>query len=496
MKLFTIIFLILIIITVSTCEEKSSSSKSDIIKDIKYSANPLIQKDKKALKKANQFKSVLNHIAKKVSPAVVNIRAEKEVTTNRQSFPDLFDFFRDKQGNPHRKKGPHMAKSIGSGFIISKKGYIVTNAHVIENAKNIVVIFENEKEFQAKIVGVDTISDIAVIKIEAGNNIPVVSLGDSESIKIGNLAIAIGNPFGLSGTFTFGVISAKGRNEGIFDRNAVFKNYIQTDASINKGNSGGPLLNIHGQVIGINTAIYTGGGSGSVGIGFAIPVNVAKNVITQLISKGSVDRGYVGILIRNLDDSIAKFHKLKNSDGVLVNSVEPKGPADKAGVKPGDIILKVNNKKVKNTTELITIVSQIPPGKKAVLNILRKNNHIVLYLRVAKRPNKITWSKENEVKETAPKWLGLSFGSVEHYRKPLKLKEKKGVVILKVDQDSPASKASKPFQQGDIVESINYIPIRVIDSLNRLMQKEKNRTSFLFAILRKGKRHFIVVENK
>ncbi|MDH4129527.1 MAG: trypsin-like peptidase domain-containing protein, partial [Spirochaetota bacterium] len=267
--------------------------KKNVLQEIENnSKNTVVQSDNNALEVALSLQRAIRNVAKSVSPSVVNIRTERIVKKrSRRGTPyNFFDFF----GDEHGFDGPQKMQSLGSGFVISKDGYIVTNNHVVQDADEITILFSDEKEYKGKIVGRDTRTDIAVIKIEPKHTIPVTPIGNSDEVQIGDFAIAIGNPFGLKGSFTLGVISARSRDD--VDADAGLKNYIQTDASINQGNSGGPLLNINGQAIGMNTAIYSTSG-GSVGIGFAIPMNIVKRVVVSLIEKGVVERGYLGVII-------------------------------------------------------------------------------------------------------------------------------------------------------------------------------------------------------
>ena len=287
-----------------------------------------------------------SNVSKKVTPSVVNIStvSRKKVI---QPFFEANPFFEDFFGAPQTRRD----KSLGSGFLISKDGYIVTNDHVVRDAESIQVKLSNDKVYDAKVVGGDQKTDIAVIKITAAD-LPVAVLGDSDKLEVGQWAIAIGNPFGLDRTMTVGVISATGRtNMGI----ETYENFIQTDASINPGNSGGPLLNVYGEVIGINTAIVAAG----QGIGFAIPVNMAKPVFAQLIQKGSVSRGYRGVTIQPVTEELAQSFGLKQAKGALVNEVIKGGPADKAGVRQGDVITGLNGSDVKDPSHLQRLVGKV-----------------------------------------------------------------------------------------------------------------------------------------
>jgi serine protease Do len=323
-------------------------------------------------------------VAEMVTPSVVNIST---VTTgkarnpseqfrpfgNDPFFRDFFDRFFEGMPRQHRQT------SLGSGVIIDKGGLILTNNHVIKDADEITVKFANKQEARGKIVGTDPKTDLAVIRVSTKEDLPVVALGNSDALHVGQWAIAIGNPFGLDHTLTVGVISATGRSEvGI----AAYENFIQTDASINPGNSGGPLLNIRGEVIGINTAIVASG----QGIGFAIPVNMARKVMDDLVKKGKVTRGWLGIGIQPLTPELAKSFALSADEGILVNQVMPKSPAEAAGLKTGDLILSVDGKSVKDPRELQRIIAETEIGKGLEFTILRDKTKQTVKVQVGEMP--------------------------------------------------------------------------------------------------------------
>ena len=464
------------------------------------SENPIAQNDSSSLEKGMSFQKALKNLADRVLPAVVDIRAEKVVRKNRfQRFKNpfqRFDEFFNRRKKPEYKE---KAQSLGSGFIISREGYVVTNSHVIEGASNIKVLLTNNREYTGQIVGTDAVSDLAVIKIDAGKDIPSIPLASKEKVKVGDLAIAVGNPFGLSGSFTLGVISATGRVSGINDRNAAFKNFIQTDASINQGNSGGPLLNIKGQVIGVNTAIYSAGGKGSLGIGFAIPATTASQVVRDIIRQGRVDRGYIGVVIKNLDKSVSDYLKLNKNSGVMITSVESRGPAEKAGLRPGDVILSVNKQKIKNTTDLIREISTVKPGRLVFLKVLRKGKALSVTVRVQRRPdsaglkrNRVIPKRDSHIE----KWMGLSFAPVKIYRKQFGLKQVAGVVVIHVDSDESLSLPSAEILPGDVLESINYLPVKDMQSLARVLRQMTGKKKFFLSLTRNGKRFFSVIQIK
>lgn len=456
-------------------------------------------KEDKDISNTRGFEKNLHSIAKKVLPAVVDIRADRfQEIQSIHNFPSPFIPFTEDFFEKKRKENTDEIQSIGSGFIISKKGYIITNNHVINGAEKISVHLSNEKKYEAKLIGKDEISDLAVIKVKTDSPLPILKFADPASIQVGHFAIAVGNPFGLKGSFTFGVISALGRIEGNIDKNAVFKHFIQTDAPINQGNSGGPLVNIKGNVIGVNTAIFTSMNKGSIGIGFAIPVDVTNKVIKQLILNGRVERGYIGVQIVDLDEGLAKHYGLENNNGVLIKGVEPKGPADTADIVSGDIVLKIEEKEIKNTTDLIQIIAEFPPGKIVTFTLIHKGEMIEKSVEIAERPTRISWHnrKLNNFKPEYQKWLGLKLASVEDYKKHLSLKTDKGIVIIGVEKNSSADRAFQRFFPGDIIESINYIPVEDFNSLAIIKEKEKTEKSFLIYLLRNGKRLFSIIKVK
>jgi serine protease Do len=395
-------------------------------------------------------------IVKKATPAVVFIEVEKTVESQGISsqFQGPFNFFNDPFFNrffgPYPQ--PRMPRKFhqmaqGSGFIISRDGYILTNNHVVRNTDNISVKLADGREFKAKIVGTDPQTDVAVIKIN-GKNLPVLPLGDSDKLKVGEWVIAIGNPFGLSHTVTVGVVSAKGRSRiGIND----YEDFIQTDAAINPGNSGGPLVNIHGEAVGMNTAIYSKSG-GYMGIGFAIPINMAKAVKDQILKNGKVTRGWLGVVIQDVDENLAESFGLKEAEGALISEVSEGSPADKAGLRQGDIILRLNGKKVDNVGELRNRIALTAPGTKVTLEILREKRHKIINVTIGEQPayrsmgmvsqHKILRRLGFVVQELTPD-LAEQFG----YR------QGQGVLVTEVEPGSPASRLG--IRPGNLIEEVN-----------------------------------------
>lgn len=466
------------------------SQERSFLKTLGFSVkNDTVEADQDSLSTALKLQQSLRNVSKSVSPAVVNIRTEKTVKTRNPS-GDFFNdpFFRRFFGDPgERQPQQRKQQSLGSGFIISTEGYIISNNHVVSGSDTITVYLDDNQSYTAKIIGADEKTDIALLKIEPkGKPLAIAPLGDSTDIQVGDFAIAIGNPFGLNWTFTFGVISATGRNTAV-DPDAPFKNYIQTDVSINPGNSGGPLLNIKGQVIGINTAIFSQSG-GSIGIGFAVPINIAKNVVQQLIQKGKVERGYIGAFVQDIDENLAKYHNLDQIQGVLLTDIESDSPAEKAGLKAGDLVLSANGARVDNASSLITVISNIPPGETITLEIMRNKKKMSIKVIVGIR----TEEKTSQLKP-GEDWLGMRFGALNSFRRNFNLPEniKNGVVITEVQEDSPAAQVG--LRPGDLVDMINNVPIPDMKGLDSFIRQNKNKTQFLMRVRRAGRIYFVVL---
>ncbi len=441
--------------------------------------------DPKAVLRAleDAFVAVADH----VMPAVVNVGTvpKKEASPEdpsqleerfREFFgPEFFErFFR---GQPPR--GP--ARSSGSGVIVDPRGYILTNNHVIENAAEIHVRLSDQRKFPARLVGRDPKTDLAVLKIEAEGPLPVAELGDSDRIRVGQWAIAIGNPFGLDRTVTAGIISATGRMRlGV----SQFENFIQTDASINPGNSGGPLLNLDGKVVGVNTAIVATG----QGIGFSIPINMAKEVMAQLIEKGRVVRGWLGIVIQDLSDELAGGFGVPPRSGVLVSDVMKDGPAETAGLRAGDIIVEFGGQPMREVPELQRRVAATPPGQSVPLAVLRDKQQVRLGVKVGEMPG------EEPVIAAAPTREGwglrvatLTLELAQRYD----LTAKEGVVVLEVTSGSPAERAG--IHAGDAILQVNREPVRTIEAFQQALAKVKPGEAVPVYLQRGGGRHEYVV---
>ncbi|MFB3924648.1 MAG: DegQ family serine endoprotease [Syntrophales bacterium] len=431
-------------------------------------------------------------LADKVKPAVVNISTTKIIKTGgRQQYGSPFgdeffdrffggeDFFRRFFGDiPQRE---FKQRSLGSGFIITKDGYIFTNNHVIEKADKIKVKLSNGKEFDAKVIGRDAKTDIALIKIQPAGSLPVVELGDSDRLRVGDWVVAIGNPFGLEQTVTAGIVSAKGRVIG----SGPYDNFIQTDASINPGNSGGPLFNLEGKVIGINTAIVAHG----QGIGFAIPINMAKDILGDLKSKGKVTRGWLGVSVQDITDDIASSLKLRDKEGALIGDVVKGDPADKAGLKTGDIIVEIDGKKIHDTHELLRIVAALPVGKKVDVKAIRDGKILTFPLVIAER------SDQKEVaglRTRNGEYFGMSVQEITpQMAEYLGLSEKSGVIVTSVREGSPADEAGVKPQ--DIIMQVNKVRISSLKDYNREMSKKGAADTALLLIKRGRSTYYIVL---
>jgi serine protease Do len=421
-------------------------------------------------------------IAEMAGPAVVNIRTEKTIKGGGQVFRYFFrgpqgendpmwDFFNKFYGNPRQRE--HKQQSLGSGFIIDKDGYIVTNNHVIENADKIKVIMKDGQELDAEIVGRDANTDLALLKIQPERALPVLKFGNSDRLKVGEWVVAIGNPFGLDHTVTAGVVSAKGRVIG----SGPYDDFIQTDASINPGNSGGPLLNMAGEVVGINTAIIASG----QGIGFAIPVNMAKGIVEQLQFKGEVTRGWLGVMIQDLSKELAEYYGAPDAKGALVAEIVQGDPADKAGIEPKDIITKVDGQQVENSRDLTRMIAAIPVGRQIEITVLRKGSARIFKVEIGKREDKKTAAGDSGKKPADELGLQVSELTPEMSRR-LNLPETEGVIVSAVAPQSKAAEAG--FQVGDIIKEINNLSVKSIQDFETLLEETKSGESIRVLITR------------
>lgn len=439
-------------------------------------------------------------LAAKCGPAVVNISTERKAATNGaeeffgemfKNMPPGFEKFFDQFGgsrnpgnkNPGNKRPSQRQKSLGSGFLVSSDGYIVTNNHVVSGADVINVTMDDQngksKNFKASLIGSDEETDLALLKIEASQSFPFLVFGNSDDLKVGEWLLAIGNPFGLDHTVTAGILSAKGRNI----RSGPFDNFLQTDASINPGNSGGPLLNMQGQVIGINTAIIASG----QGIGFAIPSNMAAKIIDQIKNEKKVSRGWIGVVIQDVDENTTKALGLKEQTGALVGSVMENEPADKAGIKDGDVILAVDNKNVDDSAALLRAIAGKAPGSSAVLTIWRNGKTQEVTVTLGERKSLQSDAKGNKnVKPSDEGMLGLSVRPLNNEeKKEFKLGKGEGLLVVSVDPDKAAAEAD--IRVGDIILKANQEPVHTGAELSNIVKSiGAQRGAVMLQIMRRG----------
>jgi Do/DeqQ family serine protease len=442
-----------------------------------------------------QQNKAYERIVKAVNPIVVTISTTQVMKVQQSPFfsdPFFRHFFGNMPGGGVPQK--QIMHALGSGVIVSPKGYIVTNDHVIEHATEIQVMLSDKRSFKAKVVGADKTDDLAVLKIGA-DNLPVASWGNSGDLHVGDIVMAFGNPFGLNFTVTRGTVSALGRSD--IEQQAL-ENFIQTDAAINPGNSGGPLVNVRGQVVGINTAILSGqsgpGGEGSfIGIGFAIPSNTVKHVMEDLIKTGKVARGYIGAYVANLTPDLAKEFDVPDTSGVLVQSIEPGGPSAKAGLKNGDVVRKFNGETVPDRGTLISMVTQTDPGKVVALSILRDGKPMTIKVTLGERPSNAGHAPGEGQGPTGSALEGISVQNLTPgLRDRLGIPSGvTGVVISGVDPNSAAAEAG--IQQGDVIESLNRQPVHNVNDFNRLSSAAAKEGRVLLRINRQGVGLFVVL---
>ncbi len=433
-------------------------------------------------------------VAQSVRPAVVNVsttqrprpREGRRAPQVPPQFRDFFgeDFFERFFGEPPQRE----RASLGSGVIVDKRGYILTNNHVIEQADEIEVRLSDKRKFTAKVVGKDSKTDLAVVKIDAPGDLPVAKLGDSTKIRIGEWAIAIGSPFGLDQTVTVGVISAVGRSDvGI----TTYEDFIQTDASINPGNSGGPLVNLSGEVIGINTAIVATGR----GIGFAIPISMAKEIKDRLIAQGKVVRGWLGVGIQEITDELAAQFGVKPEDGVLVGNVMKDSPAERGGLKPGDIIQEFNGTKIGDVHQLQREVAQTPVGSQARIKVMREKQPASLTIVIGEQPTEVASVEPGSTRGEAADRFGLAVQDLTpELREQLNLKSVDGVMVSSVDEAGPATRAG--IRPGDIITEANREPVKSSRDFSRVLGRMQRGQNLLLLVRRDASSRFVVLPPK
>lgn len=438
-----------------------------------------------------QLSSVFSKVTKEVAPAVVNINTESTVhmTSFRRNMPSdeqdgfggMFNRFFD---SPQMPQQDYKQKSLGSGVIIDRDGYILTNNHVVDKADKIrVKIQDDPKQYDAKVIGTDKETDLAIIKIDAGHSLPYAKVGNSDGLNVGDWVLAIGSPFGLDETVTAGIISAKQRDLG----GSPFQQFLQTDAAINPGNSGGPLVNMAGEVVGINTAIASNNGS-NAGVGFALPSNVAANVYNQIVKSGKVTRGSIGVTFQP-EPNEALLRSFGASHGVVVTSVQEDGPAAKAGIKQGDVIVSINGSAVKDSNDLISKVATLPVGEKATIGYIRDRKEQQTTLMIGDRgkvfasvlnPDEEQGSKESGAK---PAKFGMSVQNVTpEMARQMGLKDTSGVLVAKVEPGSFAEDVG--LRPGDVIKEMNQRPVAKVDDILKMESNLKAGSDVVFLVTR------------
>jgi serine protease Do len=426
-------------------------------------------------------------IAEKDGPAVVNIDTVKMVETQNPFLNDpTFERFFGNQFKEDSRTIPQ--RGTGSGFIINQEGYIITNEHVVHNADKIKVTLSDGREFTGEVVGSDATSDMAIVKIQA-DNLPLVTLGDSDKLRVGEIVIAIGNPYGLQQTVTMGVVSAKGRSIPIGIEGRAYNDFIQTDAAINPGNSGGPLLNTKGEVVGINTAIIPY----AQGIGFAIPINIAKKNIDDLINFGKVIRSWLGVYIQEVTPEIAQQFNQAEAKGVLVGDVVKNSPAEGVGIKTGDIIKKVNNEEVNSPEELQDKIGNIEIGKEANIEIVRNGETISFIVKISEMPTVEEEGSEPPKEKVISVQTGLKVESVTtEIAKELGLPWVKGLVITEVVSGSSADDMG--LQQGDVVLEANRTELSSVEEWEKVINKLEPEDTLLLLVFRNQHTYYVPIK--
>jgi serine protease Do len=438
-------------------------------------------------------------IVEKVAPSVVTVFTTQTVSRGLAPFPFSDDALRHFFGGQLPRQGKQTLQGLGSGVIVSPDGYILTANHVVSGAEEIMVGLGTAlRKYKAKKVGTDPGTDVALLKIEE-KNLPAVTFADSEKARAGDIVLAVGNPFGLRQTVTMGIISAVGRADvGIVD----YENFIQTDAAINMGNSGGALVDIKGQLLGINTAIFSRSG-GNQGVGFAIPANLARDVMQSLREKGRVVRGYIGASVQTLTPELAEAMKLKGQPtGALVGEIAPKTPSEKAGIKTGDVITAVNGKKISDARELRLMIGSMAPGTKAQIQVNREGQTKTFDVGLAEMPASATeQGPEASPEESAQPEKTTVFGGVavaditDDVRTALNLpKDVQGAVIAEIDADSPAAKAG--LREGDVIQEVNKQPAKNAKDLVAISKKLKPNEKILLRVYTQGRSGYVALEPK
>ena len=463
--------------------------------------------------RVSQLSNSFADIIEKASPAVVKISTTRVIKASEQQGNNPFmadPFFKQFFGGPGARPRDQRERGLGSGVIVSSSGYILTNNHVVDKATALKVELSDGRDFTAKVVGADPQTDVAVVKIDS-SNLPILSFANSDGTRVGDLCFAIGNPFGQDHTVTMGIISAKGRNNLRDRSNLQIQDFIQTDASINPGNSGGALINSRGELIGMNTMILTGGGAsfggeaGNVGIGFAVPSNLAKQVLDQLVKNGKVTRGYMGVSLQSMNQELANQFGLKSDHGALVADVSPGKPGEKAGLKSGDVIVKIDGEEVKDSSDLTMRVTSHTPGSTVALDVIRNGQPMKFNVTLGQRPNGLEVEKspnggdsDNDSSDNGSSGSASARGISVEALTPDTAQElgiaaaTKGVVVTSVEGDSPAADV---IGRGSVIVAVDRHPVTNVGEFKRLMSQAQGKP-VLLTTNNGGNTGFVVVQPK